>query len=83
MQTMQSQLVIKFVQYFSFIIIYIVSGTNIVSSINKINSFIGSTSSSLNRTGTTKINFNVGTQYTTINLSGLSVFHNASEIFPF
>ena len=67
-----------------------VSGTNILSSlgtintnINNINTFVGSSSSSLNITGTTKINFNVGTQFTTINLSGLSVFHAAKETFPF
>ena len=47
------------------------------------NTFVGSTSSSLNITGSTNINFNVGTQLTTINISGLSVFHNAYEIFPF
>ena len=67
-----------------------VSGTNILSSItdilssiNKANSFIGSTSSSLNITGTTNINFNVGAQFTKINSSGLSVFHNANSAFPY
>ncbi len=67
-----------------------VSGTNILSSlgtintnINNINTFVGSSSSSLNITGTTNINFNVGTQFTIINLSGLSVFHDAKETFPF
>jgi hypothetical protein len=37
-----------------------VSGINIISSINTINSFIGSSNSSLNITGTTQINFNAG-----------------------
>ena len=69
-----------------------VSGTNILSSItdilssiNKANSFIGSTSSSLNITGTTNINFNVNnTIFTKINQSGLSVFHEANgTTFPY
>ena len=69
-----------------------VSGTNILSSItdilssiNKSNSFIGSTSSSLNITGTTNINFNVNnTIFTKINQSGLSVFHEANgTTFPY
>ena len=75
-----------------------VSGTNILSSlgnintninninndINNINSSIGSTSSSLNITGATNINFNVNNNlFTKINQSGLSIFHDANEIFPF
>ncbi len=51
-----------------------VSGTNvlssitdILSSINKANSFIGSTSSSLNITGPTNINFNVNNTLVTKN----------------
>ena len=67
-----------------------VSGTNVLSSLGNINSnlininsFIGSTSSSLNITGTTNISFNVGTQLTTINLSGLSVFHEETSTFPY
>ncbi len=66
-----------------------VSGTNILSSINNINNNINNinsnigSSSSLNITGTTNINFNVGTQLTTINISGLSVFHVAKETFPY
>ena len=67
-----------------------VSGTNILQTINNnstnlnnINVFINDSSSGLNITGATNINFNVGTQLTTINLSGLSVFHNALETFPY
>ncbi len=37
----------------------------------------------MNITGTTNINFNVDTQITTINISGLSVFHAAKETFPY
>jgi hypothetical protein len=60
-----------------------VSGSNILSSINRANSFIGTTSSSLNITGNANINFNVGTQFTKINLSGLSVFHDETNKFPY
>ena len=66
-----------------------VSGTNILSSlininnnINNINSNIGS-SSSLNITGTTNINFNIGAQFTKINSSRLSVFHDVNGAFPY
>ena len=49
-----------------------VSGINIISSINTINSFIGTSNSSLNITGTTQINFNAGsTCLSYINASGL------------
>jgi hypothetical protein len=51
--------------------------------LNNINSFINSSQSGLNITGSTSINFNVGTQLTTLNVSGLSVFHNALETFPY
>ena len=37
----------------------------------------------MNITGISNINFNVGTQLTTINTSGLSVFHVAKETFPY
>ena len=53
-----------------------VSGVNILSSLNNINSFAGSTLSSLNITGTTQINFNASsTNLTNINSIGLNVFH--------
>jgi len=53
-----------------------VSGINILASLGDTNSFIGSSSSSLNITGTTNINFNVNNNvFTKINQSGLSVFH--------
>jgi hypothetical protein len=58
--------------------------TDILSSINKENSFIGSTSSSLNITGTTNINFNVNnTIFTKINQSGLSVHEANGTTFPY
>ena len=60
-----------------------VSGINILSSINNLNSrfsnintYIGTSNSSLNITGTTQINFNAGgMDLTNINSTGLSVFH--------
>ena len=62
-----------------------VSGINIISSINTINSFIGTSNSSLNITGTTQINFNAGsTSLSYINVSGLNVFHPMNpDIFPY
>ena len=57
--------------------------TTINSNLNNINGIINSSSSSLNITGTTNINFNVGTQLTTINISGLSIFHNGTSNFPY
>jgi hypothetical protein len=62
-----------------------VSGIIILASLGNTNSFIGSTSSSLNITGTTNINFNVNnTIFTKINQSGLSVFHEANSTkFPY
>jgi len=67
-----------------------VAGNNILSSlstlntnINNINSFAGSTASSLNITASSQINFNVGTTLTNINASGLNVFSNGRQIFPF
>ena len=47
------------------------------TNLSNINGFINSSTPGLNITGTTNINFNVGTQLTTINLTGLSVFHTA------
>ena len=49
------------------------------TNLNNINGYIKSSSSGLNITGITNINFNVGTQLTTINISGLSVFHVAKK----
>ena len=61
-----------------------VSGVNILTALNNINSFAGSDSSSLNITGTTQINFNAGsTNLTNINASGLNVFHTRMSDFPF
>jgi hypothetical protein len=62
-----------------------VSGINILASLGNTNSFIGSSSSSLNITGTTNINFNVNNNvFTKINQSGLSVFHAANgTTFPY
>ena len=57
--------------------------STINTNLSTINSFINSSTSGLNITGTTNINFNVGTQLTTINLTGLSVFHTAKETFPY
>ncbi len=36
-----------------------------------------------NITGSSSINFNVGTQLTTLNVSGLRIFHNVLETFPY
>ena len=53
-----------------------VSGTNILSSINNINSCIGTSNSSLNITGATKITFNTGSLASTyIDSSGVNIFH--------
>ena len=61
-----------------------VSGVNILTALNNINSFASSDSSSLNITGTTQINFNAGsTNLTIINASGLNVFHTRMSDFPF
>jgi hypothetical protein len=60
-----------------------VSGINILNSLSSVNNYIGSSTSSLNITGTSQINFNAGaTCITTINLSGLSVFSNGRSEFP-
>ena len=60
-----------------------VSGINILNSLSSVNNYIGSSTSSLNITGTSQINFNAGaTSITTINLSGLSVFSNGRNEFP-
>ena len=65
-----------------------VPGNNILPSfsilnaqIYNINSSVGSTSSSLNITGTTQINFNVGTTLTNINASSLNVLSSGRNNF--
>ena len=60
-----------------------VSGLNVLQTFNDINGYIGASISGLNITSNSSINFNVGTQLTVINLSGLSVFHKALETFPY
>ena len=53
-----------------------VSGVNVLSSINNINSSIGTSNSSLNITGATKITFNAGGLASTyVDSSGVNVFH--------
>ena len=60
-----------------------VSGLNVLQTFNNINGYIGTSISGLNITSNSSINFNVGTQLTVINLSGLSVFHDVYETFPY
>jgi len=62
-----------------------VQGVNILNSINNLNSIINNDVSTININASDKINFIVNnTQLTQINISGLSVFHNAREtIFPY
>ena len=60
-----------------------VSGLNVLQTFNNINGYIGTSISGLNITSNSSINFNVGTQLTVINLSGLSDFHQALETFPY
>lgn len=61
-----------------------VSGTNILSSINNIESCIGPSNSSLNITGTTNITFNAGSLASTyIDSSGLNISHTEMTVFPF
>jgi len=60
-----------------------VSGLNVLQTFNNINGYIGTSISGLNITSNSIINFNVGTQLTVINLSGLSVFHDVYETFPY
>ena len=67
-----------------------VSGINILSSINNLNSrfsnlntYIGTSNSSLNITGTTQINFNAGgMDLTNIDSTGLNVYHTRVTEFP-
>ena len=60
-----------------------VSGTNILSSINNLNSCIGPSNSSLNITGTTNITFNAGSSASTyIDSSGINMSHTALTAFP-
>ena len=61
-----------------------VSGVNVLSSINNINSFIGTSNSSLNITGATKITFNAGGLASTyVDSSGVNIFHTGMTTFPF
>ena len=59
-----------------------VSDLNVLQTFNNINGYIGTSISGLNITSNSSINFNVGTQLTVINLSGLSVFHDVLDTFP-
>ena len=61
-----------------------VSGVNVLASINNTNSSIGSSNSSLNITGTTKITFNAGGLASTyVDSSGVNIFHTGMTTFPF
>ena len=61
-----------------------VSGINILSSINNLNSFIGTSISGLNITGSSKISFYAGSSALTyIDQTGLNVFHTGRTTFPF
>ena len=57
---------------------------NILSSLNNINNFAGSTLLSLNITGTTQINFNSSSpNLTNTNTSELNIFDTRMSDFPF